>query len=337
MRLTALAFVVATVVAAGATPAVPALAQDEGTVVGRPNLELSATENRFGPGERAIFEVFVSNNGDIDRGGPSELEERVTTARNVRLEIQDDRLPPALAEGLQVETSEIFAGSVPEGASGPFAFNVEISESVAPGTYEIPVEVTYDYTNFVRYGPNQAPEYGDSQRTQTAYFTVVVEDRPQFDIRTQNLTRVPAGDTATYRINVTNSGTSPATDARVQLSVANTSIFFGGPDNPQQRTSVFFRSVAPGETKTFTVTVGADRNTAPGTYLADAFVSYTNANGVQERSEAPDVRRVGRRRTDVRGQRRSQHSQGRRHRSRQRATGQHRHEQRHGGSRRDDR
>lgn len=288
MRARAL-LLVAAVVVAGAGPSfvfVPetVLAQEEGTVVGRPNLELSATDNRFGPGEQAVFEVFVSNNGDIDRGGPGQFEERVTTARNVRLDVQEDRLPEPLAEGLLVETGEIFAGSISEGVSGPFAFNVEIAESVPPGTYEVPVEVTYDYTNFVRYGPERAPEYGDSQRTQTAYFTVVVEDRPSFDVRARNLTSVTAGDTATYRLDVTNTGTSPATDAQVQLSVANTSVFFGGPDDPRQRTSVFFERIDPGETKTFTVSVGADRNTAPGTYLADASVSYTNPRGVDQRS-----------------------------------------------------
>ncbi|UPV99767.1 hypothetical protein M0R88_14760 [Halorussus gelatinilyticus] len=265
-------------------PAEPALAQEEGTVVGRPNIELSATDNRFGPGEQAIFEVFVSNNGDLDRGGPSEFEQRVTTARNVRLDIREDRLPDELAGELQVETGEVFAGSVPEGVSGPFGFNVEISESVEPGTYQIPVEVTYDYTNFVRYGPNRAPEYGDSQRTQTAYFEIVVEDRPQFDVRAQDLTPITAGDTTTYRLEVTNEGTTPATDARVQLSVANTSVYFGGADDPQQQTSVFFERIAPGETKTFTVSVGASGNTAPGTYLADASVAYTNPRGVRERS-----------------------------------------------------
>ncbi|UPV73715.1 hypothetical protein M0R89_14355 [Halorussus limi] len=288
MRTTALFLVTGLVVAAGVLPAVgPAdrsLAQEEGTVVGRPNIELSATENRFGPGEQAVVEVFVSNNGDLDRGGPPEFEERVTTARNVRLDVLDDRLPEELAGELQVDTGEVFAGSVPEGVSGPFGFNVEIPESVPPGTYRIPVEVTYDYTNFVRYGPGRAPEYGDTQRTETAYFTLVVEDRPQFDIRARNLTRVSAGDTATYQIAVTNEGTTAATNARVQLSVANTSVFFGGADDPQQRTSVFFERIDPGETEIANVTVGASRDTAPGTYLADASVAYTNPNGVQERS-----------------------------------------------------
>lgn len=287
MRTTAL-LIAGLVVAAGLAPALapsePARAQEEGTVVGRPNLELSASENRFGPGEQAVFEVFVSNNGDLDRGGPAEFEERVTTARNVRLSVQEDRLPDELAGELQVETGEVFAGSVPEGVSGPFGFNVEIAESVAPGTYEIPVEVSYDYTRFVEYGPNRAPEYGDTQRTQTAYFEIVVEDRPQFDIRAQNATPITPGEAATYRLEVTNEGTTPATDARVQLSVGNTSVFFGGPENPQQRTSVFFERIDPGETKTFTVSVGATGDTAPGTYLADAVVAYDNPRGVRERS-----------------------------------------------------
>ncbi|WP_132058287.1 COG1361 S-layer family protein [Halorussus amylolyticus] len=275
--------VVALVVAAGVTPV---LAQEEGTVVGRPNVELSATENRIGAGERVTLEVFASNNGDIDRGGPAQYEERVTTARNVRLEIDEDRMDDTLRRGIDVRSGEVLAGSVPEGASGPFAFTFDVSESLDPGTYQIPVEVTYDYTNFVRYRTNAQPEYGDGTRTQTAFVTVVVEDRPEFAVTTENLTSVPAGDTATYRLNVTNTGTQTATDTRVALSAGNSSIFFGGADTPQDRTSVFLGRLESGESQTFEVTVGASEDTAPGTYLADAVVSYQDPNGVSGRSDS---------------------------------------------------
>lgn len=279
---TATAFLVAAlVVAAGVAPA---LAQQEGTVVGRPNLDLSATDNRVGAGERVTLDVFVSNDGDIDRGGPAEYEQRVTTARNVRLEIDEDRMNRTLRRGIEVRTGEVFAGSVPEGASGPYGFSLDVSESLSPGTYEIPVEMTYDYTNFVRYGPNAQPEYGDGTRTQTGFVTVVVEDSPEFSVAAENLTPVTAGDATTYRLNVTNTGTQPATDVRVGLSAANSSLFFGGADAPQQRTSVFFERMEPGESRTFGVTVGAAETTAPGTYLADAVVSYEDPSGVSGRS-----------------------------------------------------
>ena len=274
--------VVVMVVAAGA---VPALAQEEGTVIGRPNIELSATDNRFGAGERATLEVFAANNGDLDRGGPTQYEERVKTARNVRLEIDETRMNRTLARGIEVRTGEVFAGSVPEGVSGPFAFDVEFSESLPPGTYEIPVEVTYDYTNFVRYGLNTQPEYGDGSRTQTAFVTVVIEDRPQFEVTTQNFSRVTAGDARAYRFTVANTGTQTAANAEVTLSAANSSIFFGGTDAPQERTSVFVGRLEPGENRSFEVTVGANAGTAPGTYLADAVVSYENPNGISSRSD----------------------------------------------------
>ncbi|MFC4450114.1 COG1361 S-layer family protein [Halorussus aquaticus] len=284
MRITVLALAVATVVAGTAAPAVPALAQDEGTVVGRPNIELSATENRFGGGEQAVLDVYVSNSGDLDRGGPAPYEERVTTARNVRLEIDESRMDERLARHVEVETGTVFAGTVPEGVAGPFGFSLELSDSIRPGTYEIPVEVTYDYTNLVRYGPGTAPEYGDSSRSTTAYVTVVVEDQPRFEIETQNLTRVTAGDTTTYRLDLTNTGTQPATNAEVRLSAANSSVYFGGSDDRQEQTSVFVDRLEPGETESFDVTVGASADTAPGTYLADAVVAYENPNGVAARS-----------------------------------------------------
>ncbi|WP_435178359.1 COG1361 S-layer family protein [Halorussus sp. AFM4] len=225
MRTTALALAAAALLAAATVaPAAPALAREEGTVVGRPDLELSATDNRFGAGEQTTLEVFVSNSGDLDRGGPAEYQQRVTTARNVRLEIDQSRMDERLARKVEVETGTVFAGTVPEGVAGPFAFNLEIADSLSPGTYEIPVEVTYDYTNYVEYGPGRAPEYGDASRSTTKYVTVVVEDQPRFEIRAQNLTSVTAGDTTTYRLNLTNTGTRPAVNAQVTLSAATPSL-----------------------------------------------------------------------------------------------------------------
>lgn len=56
----------ASVVVAGVGPgfAETAAVAQEGTVVGKPNLELSATDNRVGAGEQATLEPFVSNDGD---------------------------------------------------------------------------------------------------------------------------------------------------------------------------------------------------------------------------------------------------------------------------------
>ena len=280
-----LAVLVVASVASAAALVGSTVAQEEGTVVGRPNLELTAPENRLGAGEQTTLELFVSNDGDLDRGGPSEFEQRVTTARNVRMEIDRTKMSESLARALEIETGTVFAGTVPEGVSGPFAFNLEVSDSLAPGTYEIPVEVSYDYTNFVRYAPNTAPEYGDLSREQTVYVTVVVEDRPRFEISSQSLQRVTAGDTETYRMNVTNTGTQPAIESEVTLSAGNSSIFFGNASNPRESTSVFFERIDPGETKTFDVTVGATADTAAGTYLAEAVVAYQQPNGVEGQSE----------------------------------------------------
>ncbi|MFC4551870.1 MULTISPECIES: COG1361 S-layer family protein [Halorussus] len=270
---------------AGASGSAAALAQEEGTVVGRPNLELTAPDNQYGAGEQVALEVYISNDGDIDRGGPSEYEQRVTTARNVRLDIDEDRLNDTLARAIDINSGTVFAGSVPEGVSGPYAFNLEIGDSLSPGTYRIPVEVSYDYTNFVRYRTGGQPEYGDLSREQTAYVTIVVEDQPRFEISSQSLQPVTPGETATYRMNLTNTGTQPAVRADVTLSAANSSLFFGNAANPQQQTSVFFDRIEPGETKTFNVTVGATADTAPGTYIANAMVAYEQPNGVAGRSE----------------------------------------------------
>jgi len=259
------------------------LAQEEGTVVGQPDLALSVQQDHLTWGEQ-LLNVSVSNGGTLSRGGPAAYEERVQTARNVRLEIATDRLAPRLARALQVKSGPVLAGSIPPGTAGPFPFRIELNETLAPGTYEVPIRVSYDYTGYVEYGPRRAPTYGERSRTTVETVSVVVEDRARFSLAAEPGS-VPAGDSGPYRFTVTNTGTQPAADATVVLATANASLYFGDPTRPRQTQTVFLRRLAPGESRTVAVSVGATRATRPGTYPVSAVVHYRTPNGVRRASD----------------------------------------------------
>jgi sialidase-1 len=205
--------VVAAVLLAVVAP-VPTSAQAEaGTVVGRPQIALSAQDAELQVGERNTLAVLVANDGDVDRGGPAEFVDRVTTARNVRLSVAEDRLDEDLARAIDVRTGTVLVGSVGREVSGPHEIELDVSESLRPGTYEIPVEVTYDYTSFVEYGPATNPVFGDATRREVVTLEVTVENRPRFAIEATDGT-VPAGETGTLSLSVTNVGGRTATSAR---------------------------------------------------------------------------------------------------------------------------
>lgn len=261
----------------------PIVGQDEGVVVGRPEIELTATDNRLTWGEQDL-NVTLSNSGVITQGGPEPYEERVQTARNVRLEIATDRLSDRLGEAIQVESGPVLAGTVPPGTAGPYAFRLELDQSLSPGTYEIPIRITYDYTRFVEYRGADPPRYADSTRTTVTTVTVIVESRSRFEVSAESGQSITAGDIGSYRITITNTGTQTATDAVITLQSSNASLFFGGPNVSRSVRTIFVPQLRPGESYTTAIRIGALRTTTPGVYPILASVAYETPNGVPERS-----------------------------------------------------
>ncbi|MDZ7689353.1 MAG: hypothetical protein U5J64_11710 [Halobacteriales archaeon] len=53
-------------------PAVASAQSTSAQVIGSPDVELVATENRLLPGETQTVSLQVTNNGDIERAGPTQ-------------------------------------------------------------------------------------------------------------------------------------------------------------------------------------------------------------------------------------------------------------------------
>lgn len=289
MRTTAARLSVAALVVAAGTLALVGLpavgAQEEGTVIGSPALSVATADNRFAPGERRSLSVTVANAGTLVRGGPERFEERVTAARSVRVEVARDRLDERLARGLRVDTGSVLLGEVPGAATRTVNLSVGVGRSLPPGTYELPLRVTYDYTSLVRFG-NDAPEYNDAERTVLLRVPIVVESRPRLELTATGGDPVFPGNTGFYSFTVSNTGTEPATDIGLRLRADDVAVHLGGKASAGATTAVFVGDLAPGESRRVTVTLGAYESTAPGTYLLELTPSYRNAAGF-ERTDDP--------------------------------------------------
>lgn len=259
-------------------------------VIGRPNLDLSLAENRISPGTQMTLQIEITNSGQIRSGGPASLQEEVRTARNVRVAIGDSGKGP-----YTVKTGGLSLGTMPHGAVKTVPVVVEFDETADPGTYEIPVELRYDYSVIASYDPiKSAPGYTDvsysgSSRTEHESVTVVVEDEPRFRVTNQSSEPVIAGDTGSLEFTIENIGTQPARSARINLQSSTSAVQFGDRTQPSPTLDTYVSSLAPGETTTVNARVVTSRDTASGEYPVSVHVNYKDPSGIQERSRQMTV------------------------------------------------
>jgi hypothetical protein len=266
-------------------PVGTAVAGSDEQVIGRPDLDLSVADDRLHASERRTLELTVTNGGAVRQSGPAAFVQRVTTARNVKLDFLDERVDAPI----EVETGTIALGSVSETRPVSARITVETGADLRPGVYEIPVEVSYDYTSIVTYdatesGPENV-EFSDGFRRETFDLRVVVEPEPAFEITAERSESVFVDDTGRLSFTLANTGTETARDVTVGLSAATPNLFFGPPSARTPSTSVFVESLAPGESHAVSVQVGASAEIAPGSYPIDVAVAYENPNGVVEEAD----------------------------------------------------
>ena len=262
------------VLAAAGSPLVAAQSQQQ--VIGEPNVEVYLPNNQVTPGEETTLDVYLSNDGELIRDGATEYTDRVTTARGTVVEL-DARNSP-----VEVETGAIPVGTVPTGTAGPLEVTLTIPEGAPPGTYEIPVEVSYSYTRIVTYSAGDV-EFSESSYRGDQTITVRVVDAPRFEVvDTESTTQI--GDRGQVTMAIRNVGTEPARDARVAVASSSDELSFGTESNSADS---FVGAWRPGETKRVTYALTATDDAIQREYSLTATVDYTDTDGV--RQTAPEL------------------------------------------------
>lgn len=293
--------------------AVPVGAQSaEGQVLGSPDIEVSVTDNRLETGEVEELTVTLSNSGEIRIGGPQVFQERVKTARNVRVSLEEDELEAPI----DVKTGTVVLGDVADGRPRTATFRVETRDDVEPGRYRIPVRVEYDATRLVDYLKTPTPpgytrpKYrGEREETVVKDVEVVFESEPRFDVVSESASGLYAGDTGTFEVTLRNTGDETARDATVRFESESNDVGFGSLSNPRATASVSVggsgggdtettvvdgevvpddeggSDIAPGESETVSVKMNAGSDVVEGSYPVSVRVEYDNENGVEEVSD----------------------------------------------------
>ncbi|MDV7349618.1 exo-alpha-sialidase [Halorubrum distributum] len=264
--LTVLSMVVLLSTAGVATTTIGTQAQP--TTGGDPDLEAYAPEPTLTPGSAETLTIQIANDATTRYDTPPERE-RVTTARNVVVELDSNSAP------LTVETAEHSVGSISENEPRSVPFAVDVPEDAQPGTYEVDVEMTYSYTSFRRSGG------GENERTYTVTDTVEIEidDAPQFRLTTVDDSGLQIGESGPLTVQIENIGGEPARNVALSLNSQSSMVGFDGQQSDVGRVD----TLAPGEATTITYEAAVKSDASVRQYELGGTVQYTDPDGIDGR------------------------------------------------------
>lgn len=245
-------------------------------VRGSPDLDAYVVDKHVVAGEETTLDLVIVNAGTVESGSttPSRNAE-VTTARGLTVSVEDDGVPLSVSTGRQV------VGSLPEGATDPIEFEVAVDDA-EPGTYEVPVNVRYEYTDYISEADGTRTE---TDVTRTIEVPIVIQETASFDVVAVD-SDARVGSTDMVAVTVENVGKATANDTRVTLAATNADTTFGGDASSVTR---YAGSWETGERKTIRVPVTTAQHAVPGGYVFDMTVDSEAPDGTSQQSRTIGV------------------------------------------------
>jgi hypothetical protein len=243
-------------------------------VSGEPVLSATLQTDAVAPGEDTTLSMTILNNGSVtvsSQQNPS-VAGRVTTARGLEVEVdRDDEAPIAVHAGT------FAVGSLPEGGAAPLEVPVSVDEDAEPGTYRVPINVSYRHTS--RIGRRGVEETETVRRDLNV--TLTVEAAPRFRVH-EVTTPLRVGATETVSVTVENVGGAAANDTQVAITSPNAGLTFGGAASATRYVGAW----APGENRTIGVEATAAAGAAPQSYPLEFQATYEGQDGRTKQSES---------------------------------------------------
>lgn len=250
--------------------AVPGSAAGAKYLYGNP--ELSATiagTNEFAPGAETSLTVIISNSGlnthkiAIPSLPPDDLP---NTAKLVTVALKNNDAP------FTVKTDPQFLSDIMGGAALPATFNVKVADSATPGTYTLPLEVTYTYLQ-------DAEDYGDllrynyQKKTETLPLTVRITPALRVEVLNVQTRSLNVGTEGYVSMTLKNIGHDAADKAVAKVARNGASPLIPTDGN------AYIGTFAPGETVDVTFKVAVADSAEPQSYPLDLVVAYEDYEG----------------------------------------------------------
>jgi len=245
-------------------------------VIGSPDISVSLQEDTVAAGEETTLDVVLVNSGDIDTGSAQNpaLNSEVTTARGLTVEARDGNAP------ISVTTGTRSIGTLGTGAPTTASFDISVDEDADPGTYSVPVELSYDHYRLI----SDSGTRDQSSVTRTRTVSVTVSDDATFDV-TNVSSNAQVGSSGTVAVTVENTGQTAANNSEVTLASQNGELTFG-------ERSASTRSVdswAPGTEQTFRYDITAAEDAQAEPYPFNLTVAFDNPDGVLKQSTSTSL------------------------------------------------
>lgn len=276
LGVVAVALLLVTSTGVGAIALVPGTASAQtGFSSGDVELDVFVPDDTFTPGQTSELTLQIANDGEINDGSSAESMEMTTTARNVRVEVDEQDAP------ISVETGEKSIGSIGTESPRSVPIEIDVPENAEEGEYEIEVELEYRHTSRVF---DRGGTQGDRSYTVTREVDIVIDDAPRFDL-TEVDTTAQVADSGPTTAEIENVGGEPAEDLTVKLTSTSQRVSFGG--SPSETASV--SSLAPGETAIIEYDVRFGPRASDRAYPLDATVTYEDLDGIPGTDTQPTL------------------------------------------------
>ncbi len=250
---------------------VPGAAQGTRYLYGSPDLSATiAGTNEFAPGAETQLAVIISNSGlnTFKMVGSTLItpDDQPNTAKLVTVALKGTDTP------FTIKTDPQFLSDIMGGASATATFNVKVADSAEPGTYTLPLEVTYTYLQ-------DAEDYGDALRYnyQKKTLTLPLTVRVTPDLRVEVL------DVRSESLNVGTEGYVYMTLKNIGHDTANKAIakVVRNDASPLIPTdgSAYIGTFEPGETVDVRFKVSVADSAEPQSYPLDIAVTYEDYEG----------------------------------------------------------
>jgi len=236
---------------------------------GEAEVSVSLPDNRVTAGERTTLELQVSNTGTVESSDrdPAAVQ-RVTTARGTTVKLGSGDAP------IEVRTNGRSIGSLPDGAVAPAPFEVVVDEDAEPGSYRVPVDVEYEFTELI----SRNDDFRDTDTVEeTLYVRIDVAPSARFEV-VETTTDAAVGGSGTVRMTVENTGTATAEDATLSVRSPNQALTFGG--SPSAETDV--GAWEAGERRTFGFGANVAGDAEPRSLSLRGTVEYEDVDGVPD-------------------------------------------------------
>ncbi|MFT4885478.1 MAG: hypothetical protein ACI8U4_003004, partial [Natronomonas sp.] len=251
-------------------------------VTGEPDISLTIADNRVDAGQSTSLEVRIVNRGELESGsdiGNVQAERRATTARGLTLDPKD-------SGPITVHTNTQAVGNVPDGEAIPARLDITVAEDADPGTYRIPVEVSYIYSPFVSERASHSQR--NEVRSRTKHVRVVVDEEGHFEVTGVESSAEPGSD-GRVAVTLNHTGDRTLDDTTVEFQSRSSGLAFGASD----RTTAYLGTVEPGDQRTVQVEASFAEDARTREYPVDLTMSYDErgSDGTGERDVigvAPD-------------------------------------------------